>query len=69
MIDDSTTLWQRSTGYVTIGDLGQRCDRTIKQGWYRFKSPAGSEMPTSCPITNACGNVFYESYIIFFYQY
>uniref|UniRef100_A0A7M6DKV0 VWFD domain-containing protein n=2 Tax=Clytia hemisphaerica TaxID=252671 RepID=A0A7M6DKV0_9CNID len=56
IVDNSTNVWQRSTGFLALSDTAVRCDRQgFKTGWYRFKSNAGSEMPTSCPPQNACG--------------
>ncbi|XP_066930014.1 von Willebrand factor D and EGF domain-containing protein-like isoform X3 [Clytia hemisphaerica] len=55
-LDASSTIWQRSTGFSIEPEAsGVRCDRQIKTGWYRFKSPAGSIMPEQCPNINSCG--------------
>ncbi|XP_078683796.1 von Willebrand factor D and EGF domain-containing protein-like isoform X2 [Branchiostoma floridae x Branchiostoma belcheri] len=53
-IDD---IW-RSTGHRTIGlpDSELHDDRyVLAEGWYRFVSPAGGEMPTSCVPLESCG--------------
>ncbi|XP_013385755.1 von Willebrand factor D and EGF domain-containing protein [Lingula anatina] len=51
--------WQRSVGHVKqSGDIAI-CDRYIDEGWYRFISPAGNDMPTTCPnFPNRCGTTW-----------
>ncbi|XP_066919364.1 von Willebrand factor D and EGF domain-containing protein-like [Clytia hemisphaerica] len=54
---DSSTIHQRSTGNIAPRDSKSLiCDISINhQVWHRFISPAGSEMPTTCPPSFACG--------------
>lgn len=56
-IDD----YRRSVNYVTTGTA--ICDSTLETGWYRFTSPAGGMMPTTCVGTPyRCGTVAPISY-------
>ncbi|XP_078585661.1 oncoprotein-induced transcript 3 protein-like [Branchiostoma floridae x Branchiostoma japonicum] len=45
----------RSVGHVYQADQAPICDRNLAYGWYRFDSPAGNEIPLSCPPANRCG--------------
>ena len=57
---DSTTIHQRSSGYTAPADSNSLiCDIQIDHTvWHRFISPAGNEMPTTCPPQFACGKIF-----------
>ena len=49
----------RSASYVTTDVTRRKCDDTLEKQWYRFDSPAGTEMPTFPPKTvGACGTTF-----------
>ena len=51
-IDDE----QRSTGFVLPEKSPHfKCDLGFRPFWYRFTSPAGSEIPLQPPKPNACG--------------
>eukprot|EP00111_Clytia_hemisphaerica_P012530 TCONS_00036835-protein len=54
---DSTTIFQRSSGNIVPSNSRSFiCDDGINHDvWQRFISPAGSEMPTTCPPQFACG--------------
>ncbi|GFR59693.1 von Willebrand factor D and EGF domain-containing protein-like [Elysia marginata] len=47
----------RSTGYETGYPEKPICDIHLPEGWYRFTSKAGGEMPTTCPDRLKCGTV------------
>ncbi|CAH1267733.1 VWDE [Branchiostoma lanceolatum] len=55
-IDD---IW-RSAGHNSTGRAEGELldDRGLAEGWYRFVSEAGGEMPTSCVPVNSCGTRF-----------
>ena len=48
----------RSTGYKMAPDEVARCDRRLAAGWYRMRSKAGEDMPTTCPTKGACGTLY-----------
>ncbi|CAH1274704.1 VWDE [Branchiostoma lanceolatum] len=48
----------RSTGYEVAQNAAQLCDNRMQRSWYRFDSPAGNEMPTSCVPQYHCGTTF-----------
>eukprot|EP00111_Clytia_hemisphaerica_P018122 TCONS_00053616-protein len=53
-----TTIFQRSTGNIVAANITNFvCDIDINpyNVWQRFISPAGDEMPTTCPPQFACG--------------
>ncbi|RUS83032.1 hypothetical protein EGW08_009220, partial [Elysia chlorotica] len=48
---------KRSAGYQTQASDRPLCDTQLVQGWYRFQSGAGGEMPNTCPDRLRCGTV------------
>ncbi|KAL9987885.1 hypothetical protein ACROYT_G002263 [Oculina patagonica] len=45
-------------GDRAVGNTNQsplECDRSLKEGWYRFRGNAGNEMASSCPPKLRCG--------------
>ena len=45
-------------GDRAVGNKNQsplKCDRSLKEGWYRFRGNAGNEMASSCPPKQRCG--------------
>ena len=47
---------QRSFNHhLSVGTDPPVCDKDLKEGWYRFQSPAGNLLPTECPGGNYCG--------------
>ena len=55
-IDD---IW-RSAGHNSTGRAEAELldDQGLAEGWYRFVSEAGGEMPTACVPVNSCGTRF-----------
>ncbi|XP_077980229.1 von Willebrand factor D and EGF domain-containing protein-like [Glandiceps talaboti] len=49
----NTSYFDNSTG-----DVEQRCDANITQGWYRFTHAVGGEMPTECVGMDTCGTTY-----------
>ncbi|XP_013408872.1 uncharacterized protein LOC106172624 isoform X1 [Lingula anatina] len=50
--------WRRSVNYTKASGEAAICDRYIDDGWYRFDSPAGNDMSTSCVLPNHCGTTW-----------
>ncbi|XP_070574530.1 von Willebrand factor D and EGF domain-containing protein-like isoform X2 [Ptychodera flava] len=46
----SSSLWPNSSQMT--------CDSNLQEGWYRFTSDAGGEMPTSCVDVGMCGTQY-----------
>ncbi|XP_078357282.1 LOW QUALITY PROTEIN: uncharacterized protein LOC144642166 [Oculina patagonica] len=45
-------------GDRAVGNSNKRpikCDRSLREGWYRFRGNAGNEMASSCPPKQRCG--------------
>ena len=42
----------RKYDYITANP--EKCDDTLKLGWYRFQEAAGTKMVTKCPPKNSC---------------
>ena len=71
---DDTTAWQRSTGYIIPknSQTSKSDRRGFTNGWYRFTSPAGGEMPTTCPKERACGKCetfFFFAFFLHFFSF
>ncbi|XP_013408879.1 uncharacterized protein LOC106172624 isoform X2 [Lingula anatina] len=50
--------WRRSVNYTKESGEAAICDRYMDEGWYRFDSPAGNDIPTYCVLPNHCGTTW-----------